>query len=112
MSQPNKFLAAGLKNGAKGGATPSAMAEPPTEAAGATLAAQEPPSPLEARKPRQKPSRAAAKHVGGYYDPAVSLQLRKIGLEEDKTVQDLVAEALDLLFHSRQLPPIAMKPAE
>ncbi|MEL7167746.1 MAG: ribbon-helix-helix domain-containing protein [Bacteroidota bacterium] len=115
MSQPNspnKFLAAGLKKGGKPAASGTAVAEPPVEAPGAAQAVQEASPPAEPKKTRQRPSRASTKHVGGYFDPAVSRQLRQIGLEEDATVQDLVAEALDLLFQSRQQPMIARKPTE
>lgn len=45
--------------------------------------------------------RGGLKHVGGYFDPAVSKRLRQMSFEEDTTVQDLLAEALELLFRSR-----------
>ena len=59
--------------------------------------------------PHARPSRRGAKHIGGYFDPAVSKQLRAIALEEDTSVQQLLAEALDLLFQSRRKPTIARK---
>jgi hypothetical protein len=115
MSQPNKFLAAGLKKGERADAPPPADADAPpqtpAEAPQATPAAQAMVAPAEPPKARQKPSRVATKHIGGYFDPAVSRQLRQIGVEEDATVQDLLAEAIDLLFQSRQRPTIAKKPA-
>lgn len=43
-------------------------------------------------------ARSGKKAISGFYDPAVSKQLRLIGLEEDKTVQALLGEALNLLF--------------
>jgi hypothetical protein len=49
------------------------------------------------------------KHIGGYFDSAVSKQLRTIMVEEDTTVQALLEEALDLLFQSRKRPMIARK---
>lgn len=55
------------------------------------------------------PSRQSAKHVGGYFDPEVSRQLRTIAASEDTTVQALLGEALDMLFHSRKQPMIASK---
>ncbi len=58
-----------------------------------------------------RPSRKNTKHVGGYYDPAVSKQLRAIALEEDSSVQALIAEGIDLLFQSRRKPTIAQKPS-
>ena len=76
----------------------------------------EPPGPLVAgtpatESPHARPSRKGVKHVGGYFEPQVSKQLRQIALDEDSSVQDLLAEALDMLFHSRQRPTIARKPA-
>jgi hypothetical protein len=49
------------------------------------------------------------KHIGGYFDAAVSKQLRSIMVEEDTTVQALLEEALDLLFQTRNRPMIARK---
>lgn len=56
-----------------------------------------------------RPSRRNTKHIGGYFDPAVSKQLREIALHEDSSVQALVAEAIDMLFQSRRKPTIAKK---
>ena len=60
-------------------------------------------------KSHYRPSRDGTKHVGGYFDPAVSKMLRQIALDEDTSVQTLVAEALNMLFQSRQKPTIAPK---
>lgn len=49
------------------------------------------------------------KHIGGYFDPVVSKQIRAIALEEDTSVQALLEEALDMLFQSRNLPMIATR---
>lgn len=56
-----------------------------------------------------RPSRTGVKHVGGYFEPEVSRQLRQIALDEDSSVQELLAEALDMLFHSRHKPTIAQR---
>lgn len=56
-----------------------------------------------------RPSRKSTKHVGGYFDPAVSKQLRQIALEEDSSVQALLGEAIDMLFQSRRKPMIATR---
>jgi len=61
---------------------------------------------------KRPPSRRAAKHIGGYFDPVVSRQLREIALAEDSSVQALLGEALDLLFQSRRKPMIASKPKD
>lgn len=53
-----------------------------------------------------KPSRAPAvrspkrKHIGGYFDPEVARRLRMLASEEDTTIQELLDEALRLLFES------------
>lgn len=76
---------------------------------------EEPAAPPEAAKPASphaRPSRRAAKHIGGYFDPAVSKQLKVIAAEEDSSVQALLAEALDMLFQSRRKPTIAQKAKE
>lgn len=57
-----------------------------------------------------RPSRKSTKHVGGYFDPAVSRQLREIALAEDSSVQALLGEAIDMLFQSRRKPTIAARP--
>lgn len=105
MSQPNKFAAA-----LKGGST--AVAEPPVEASRETATDERTVTPSTPTKAPQKPSRRNTKHIGGYFDPAVSRQLRQIALEEDSTVQDLMGESLDMLFQSRRKPPIASKPVQ
>lgn len=53
------------------------------------------------------PSRKGKKVVAGYFDPAVSKQLKQLALEHDTTVQALLAEALDLLFIERGVSAIA-----
>ena len=60
--------------------------------------------------PHSRPSRTNAKHVGGYFEPQVAKQLRQIAVDEDTSMQALLAEALDMLFHSRHKPTIARRP--
>ena len=55
------------------------------------------------------PSRQGAKHIGGYFSPEVSRQLRMIAAAEDTSNQKLLAEALDMLFQSRKMPMIATR---
>jgi hypothetical protein len=59
--------------------------------------------------PDDRRPRRGTKHIGAYFDPAVSKQLRQIALMEDTTVQDLLGEAIDLLFQARQKPMIASR---
>jgi hypothetical protein len=48
------------------------------------------------------------KTVAGWFNKSVSHQLKVIGLENDgKTVQELMAEAFNLLFTKYGKPPIA-----
>ena len=63
-----------------------------------------------ASRPQAVEQPAASKHIGGYFDPAVAKQLRLLAASEDRTLTALLAEALDMLFQSRQLPTIAQKP--
>lgn len=53
------------------------------------------------------PSRQGKKFVGGYFPPEVLRQLKMVGLQHDKTNQDLVAEALNLVFEKYGQNPIA-----
>lgn len=57
--------------------------------------------------PAPRPSGGRGRHIGGYYDAAVARQIKALAAEEDTTVQELVAEALDLLFESRGRPAVA-----
>ncbi len=67
-----------------------------------------PPLQQETTKP-SKTSRQNLKHIGGYFDRAVSKQLNRLALEEDSTAQALLEEALDMLFQSRSQPMIATR---
>ncbi|MDE2806558.1 MAG: hypothetical protein OXN18_15560 [Gemmatimonadota bacterium] len=64
------------------------------------------PSPQQQQAPA-KSSKKRGKHIGGYFTPEVSRQLRQVALDENSSVQALLGEALDLLFESRRLPAIA-----
>ena len=59
--------------------------------------------------PHERPARRGTKHVGGYFTPEVSKQLRQLAANEDTSIQNLLAESLDMLFHSRKMPMIAQK---
>jgi mRNA-degrading endonuclease RelE of RelBE toxin-antitoxin system len=45
--------------------------------------------------------------VTGFFSPEVSRQIKKFALDQDKTMQDLLQEALNDLFRKYDLPPIA-----
>ncbi len=57
----------------------------------------------------ERSARRRTKHVGGYFTPEVSKQLRQLAANEDTSIQNLLAESLDMLFHSRKMPTIAQK---
>jgi hypothetical protein len=91
--------------------------ETPVEAA---TAVQEPPTPQRAKKPanapqrKPKPStRQGTQFIGGHFPPEVNIQLKTLGLKTgQRTTQELVAEAFDLLFQSHGMPTIARRPNE
>ena len=58
-------------------------------------------------KPELPPSRQGKKAIAGHFDPAVSKQLKQLALEEDTTVQALLAEALNDLFEKYDKKAIA-----
>ena len=74
----------------------SALVDPEAPAPSATL-----------RVSHSPPSRVGKKPVTGFFEPAVSRQLKRIGLDQEKTMQDLIQEALNDLFRKYDLPPIA-----
>ena len=53
------------------------------------------------------PSRQGKKAITGFFDPIVSRQLKQLALDEDKTVQSLLSEALNDLFIKHNHKPIA-----
>jgi hypothetical protein len=53
------------------------------------------------------PSRQGKKAITGYFDPAVSRQLRQLALDKDTTVQALLSEGLNELFIKYGKNPIA-----
>lgn len=54
-----------------------------------------------------RPCRTGKRVVAGYFDRAVSKQLRQLALDEDASLQDLLREAINDLFVKRGKPPIA-----
>lgn len=53
------------------------------------------------------PSRRGKKTVAAHFDPAVSRQLKQLGLEHDRSTQDLLREAINDLFTKHGKAPIA-----
>lgn len=54
-----------------------------------------------------QPGRVGKKQVLGYFTAECKKQLKLLGVENDKTEQDLLAEALNLLFAKHGKPTIA-----
>ena len=70
----------------------------------------EPEQPVEDNgKPKSKvpPSREGKRHISGYFEPEVLRQVKIICAEEDKTVQEVLADSLNAHFVNLGKPPIA-----
>ena len=62
------------------------------------------PAPVPPAAARSAASpKSKRKHVGGYFDPEVARRLRMLASEEGTTVQELLTEALRLMFEKRGL---------
>lgn len=61
------------------------------------------------RKPSNgiQPGRVGKKQVLGYFTAECKKQLKQMGVDQDKTEQDFLAEALNLLFTKYGKPTIA-----
>ena len=68
-----------------------------------------PNTPVENEKTDDKvpPSRRGKRHISGYFQPEVLRQVKIICAEEDKTVNQVLADALNSLFVNRGKAPIA-----
>ena len=58
------------------------------------------------------PSREGMKRIQGYFSPRVKRQLRMLAAQTDKTEEQLVGEALNLLFQTNGLPAVAFEGKE
>ena len=45
-----------------------------------------------------RPARVGKRFVGAHFDPQVARQLKMLAAEDDKTIQELLEDAVDLLF--------------
>lgn len=71
------------------------------------------PTPEEGRgRAYLPPSREGMKRIQGYFTPRVKRQLRMLAAQTDKTEEQLVGEALNLLFQTNGLPAIAFEGKE
>ena len=64
-------------------------------------------TPAAATVSRLTPGRIGKKTVAAHFDPAVSKQLRQLGLGRDISTQGLLREAINDLFTKYGKPPIA-----
>lgn len=72
---------------------PEPAAAPAPDSAGASRAGQ--------------PSRAGTKAITGHYPPAVRYQLKLLAAEQGRTMEDMLAEGLNMLFAAYNKPEIA-----
>ena len=52
-------------------------------------------------------SRKEKRSLTGWYSPDVHRQVRLIAAQEDKTLEEVVGDGLNLLFEKHGMPPIA-----
>jgi hypothetical protein len=77
---------------------------------GQSAAVEEPDNSKRAdpENPHYRPGRAVKTNITGYFDKPVKIQLKTIGLETgDRTIQELLAEAINDLFAKYKKPEIA-----
>ena len=63
--------------------------------------------PAESQQHHFRPGRKGKSNVTGYFPPEVKKQLRLLAAEHDRTIQNLLAEALNDLFAKNGKPEIA-----
>ena len=78
---------------------------PPISSIGASEALE--PTATKSRGPHFRPGRAGKSNVTGYFPPEVKRQLRLLAAEQDTTIQNLLATALNDLFAKHGKPEIA-----
>ncbi len=68
-----------------------------------------PETPVEDKKTDDKMplSRRGKRHISGYFEPEVLRQVKILCAEEDKTVNQVLADALNSLFVNKGKAPIA-----
>jgi hypothetical protein len=77
--------------------------EPPRQVVQEPTGATEHPAP---KLPRPK-SRVGKKVISGFFEKEVSRQLSKLAIDQDRTNEDLLREAINDLFAKYHLPSIA-----
>ena len=59
------------------------------------------------QRENSSPSRRGKKQIGGHFDPEVSRQLKIAAAKEDKTIEQILGDAINEYFEKRGIPPIA-----
>ena len=62
---------------------------------------------LAPKSPSRPKSRIGKKVISGFFDKEVSRQLSKLAIDQDRTKEDLLREAINDLFAKYHLPSIA-----
>ncbi|MCB1810896.1 MAG: hypothetical protein KDK04_04105 [Candidatus Competibacteraceae bacterium] len=81
--------------------------EKPAQAGNSPAQGKKPASQGESVKTALPPSRQGKKALTGYFHPEVIRQLKMMAAAEDKTMQSLMAEAINELFKKYGKPHIA-----
>ncbi len=76
-------------------AKPQLKTEEPTVASQATKPSRD---ESKASISAQRPDRSGTRMIGGHFPHATWAQLRKLAVDENRTTQELLAEAMDDLF--------------
>ena len=74
------------------------QAEEPVTTAAATT--------TKAKTTKKQSSRAGQKHIGGYYPPECLKALKLIAVEDEITLEDVIATAMNQFLSSRGKAPI------
>ena len=84
------------------------ISEAMKEAAGSTRARTKTnESPQSISRGSSQPSRVGTKAITGHYPPAVRYQLKLLAAEHGRTMEDMLADALNRLFAAHNKPEIA-----
>lgn len=105
-ARKRKPLGAALKAARDDSPRQSAATSPPVktaEEANPPMSAE----PVQTAASSKPPSREGKKFVGAYFSPEVSTQLKILSAKSGQTNQDLLGEALNLLFVHYGENPIA-----
>ena len=115
MPKPRPNIAAAMRDAA--GSTRSAVQPFLAPAPVAALAdpALPPDEAAATPKPAIQPSRQGTKAITGHYPPAVRYQLKLLAAEKGRTMEDMLAESLNMLFAAygkSEIAPATSKPPE